>query len=43
MNGKRMSIFIAYALLTPLLLLIQYVYLGSAKGLDLAMVCLQAG
>lgn len=33
-----MSIFIAYALLTPLLLLIQYVYLGSAKGLDLAMV-----
>ncbi len=33
-----MSLYIAYALLAPLLLLVQYVYLGSAKGLDLAVV-----
>ncbi|HHY11409.1 MAG TPA: hypothetical protein GX529_02145 [Firmicutes bacterium] len=38
MNGKRMGLFIAYALLTPLMLLIQYVYPGTVKGLDLALV-----
>ncbi|HOA70356.1 MAG: hypothetical protein WBL52_04855 [Bacillota bacterium] len=38
MNGKRLSFFIAYALLTPLMLLAQYVYLGSTTGLDLGAV-----
>lgn len=38
MNGKRLSFFITYALLAPLMLLVQYVYLGSAQGLDLGIV-----